>query len=580
MNCKRLIYFLIAVLFYPAISYAGFKTNDSIITDTPWVDACSYTNPDDAITAIGTKNRTLLVIDTEICDTSFTIPANIKVKFERNGKWTINNGVTVTFKGQMSAELCQIFNCVDDGKVIFGDRSVKEVYPQWFGACGNGIADDTAAINAAIQAAHDSMALGSGISDVRIPSGTYQINGNKNNVNANQTSAEKGIVVLSNTNLILDQNAVLRAITCDTGTYDIIQIVGRSNVTVKGGSVIGERNTHIVSGGESGFGIDIRGSSNVLIDGVRISDCWGDGIITGGVYANNGHDASGDTNIVIQNCISDNNRRQGLSICGGANIRVINNTFSNTNGTAPEAGIDIEPDSGYNAIDILIEGNKIFGNTGHGITAFTSNEEIHNLIIRNNFVSTNTVNGISCDSGTVRTKTSGILISGNVSYSNAGAGIVVNVNAPTITGNIAYLNGVAGIELYHTDTGLVQGNHCYNNGKRGIELVASNYNVILGNVCDGNATDTSLSTHQANIGIYGTSSFNNIQNNTCLKGSNTHPPLYGIHINNDGNDGNLITNNYCKGGGSISGIRNEQGAGEHFGAGNIINDGTWKDTGD
>ena len=49
-----------------------------------------YDHPDDAITAIDTANKTLLVTEAETCDTNFTVPANVTVKFERGGKWTIN----------------------------------------------------------------------------------------------------------------------------------------------------------------------------------------------------------------------------------------------------------------------------------------------------------------------------------------------------------------------------------------------------------------------------------------------------------------------------------------------------------
>jgi len=60
-------------------------------TDYTNVVICAnYDNPDNAITAIGANNKTLLVTEVEICDVNFTVPANVCVKFERGGKWTIN----------------------------------------------------------------------------------------------------------------------------------------------------------------------------------------------------------------------------------------------------------------------------------------------------------------------------------------------------------------------------------------------------------------------------------------------------------------------------------------------------------
>ena len=107
---------------------------------------CSdYDHPDDAITAIGASNKTLIVTEAETCDTNFTVPANVTVRFERGGKWTINTGITVTFNGQIDAGLWQIFEYVGTG-VLAGTPKVKEVYPQWFGATGDGTTDDTIAI--------------------------------------------------------------------------------------------------------------------------------------------------------------------------------------------------------------------------------------------------------------------------------------------------------------------------------------------------------------------------------------------------------------------------------------------------
>ena len=41
---------------------------------------------------------------------------------------------------------------------------------------------------------------------------------------------------------------------------------------------------------------------------------------------------------------ADNNRRQGLSIVEADGVLVTDSIFSNTHGTRPSAGIDLEPD--------------------------------------------------------------------------------------------------------------------------------------------------------------------------------------------------------------------------------------------
>jgi len=109
------------------------------------VKCADYDHPDDAITAIDTVNKTLLVTEAETCDINFTVPANVSVKFERGGKWTINTGITVTFNGQIDAGLWQIFEYVGTG-ILIGSAQIDRIFPEWFGAKRDGTTDDSVAI--------------------------------------------------------------------------------------------------------------------------------------------------------------------------------------------------------------------------------------------------------------------------------------------------------------------------------------------------------------------------------------------------------------------------------------------------
>jgi len=62
------------------------------------------------------------------------------VVLEDGAVFTISDGVVVTFKGTFSAPVAHVFR--GNGKVV----GLKKMMPEWFGAVGNGIADDTAAI--------------------------------------------------------------------------------------------------------------------------------------------------------------------------------------------------------------------------------------------------------------------------------------------------------------------------------------------------------------------------------------------------------------------------------------------------
>jgi len=114
------------------------------------VKCADYDHPDDAITALGADNKTLIVTEAETCDVNVIVPVNVKVRFERGGKWTIATGVTVTFNGQFDAGLWEIFTCTGTGAVVLNSGSTPEAYPEWWGAKGDGTTDDAAIFNSVL----------------------------------------------------------------------------------------------------------------------------------------------------------------------------------------------------------------------------------------------------------------------------------------------------------------------------------------------------------------------------------------------------------------------------------------------
>ena len=207
-----------------------------------------------------------------------------------------------------------------------------------FGAKGDGITNDTAAIQTALNES----------SSVYIPDGTYMIN-------VDQTLKPK-----SNQTITLSQNAVLKALPSANGYHAVIRMTDVSNISISGGAIVGERYEHLGIDGEWGMGIHvIQGSNNISISNMTISDCWGDGIFLG--------DSPAVTDITIDGVIADNNRRQGLSITDAKRVTVKNSVFKNTNGTLPEAGIDIEPDANQTSEGIEIINTQCYGNSGSGL---------------------------------------------------------------------------------------------------------------------------------------------------------------------------------------------------------------------
>ena len=105
----------------------------------------------------------------------------------------------------------------------------------------------------------------------------------------------------------------------------------------------------------------ILGSENVLVENMSFTKSGGDGIVIG--YQG----AAGARNITIRRCVCDDNYRQGISYCGGENILVEDTVLSNTEGTAPQAGLDIEPDLPHEGVVNAVFRNVISrNNAGNG----------------------------------------------------------------------------------------------------------------------------------------------------------------------------------------------------------------------
>jgi hypothetical protein len=252
------------------------------------------------------------------------------------------------------------------------------------GATGNGVTDDTAAIQAAIN-----QVAGTG-GTVLVPSGTY--------LTRASTSYPFGAINLgSNMTFKMESGAIIKQAPTDRINYYTLFVLGKTNVNIVGpGKLQGERHQHIPTTLDYGWGVDesygfgvfIRGgSSNIYVDGITAIEYWGDGICVGA-------DGSGvNTNINIYNNILDANRRQGMSLAEADGMQIRGNVFSNTGGVYPAAGIDIEPIYAQQwVINVIIDGNQFIGNTnGAGIvtTGNYADHRIENITVTNNIFQNN-----------------------------------------------------------------------------------------------------------------------------------------------------------------------------------------------
>lgn len=234
-----------------------------------------------------------------------------------------------------------------------------------FGARGDGSTNDTTAIQSLLDQKRS----------VYIPDGVYLID------------VERALNLRSNQTLHLSDGAVLKALASDEGYSAVLRLKNISNTHISGGKIIGERYSHQGNVGEWGMGIQIiEGSHHITVHQVEISDCWGDGIFIG--------DSPTVSDVLIEGVSCDNNRRQGLSITDAKRIIIKDSVFMNTNGALPEAGIDIEPDSGQRSENIQIINVDCLNNNGSGLDLMGITGLVRDVVVEDSYFANNKGYGI------------------------------------------------------------------------------------------------------------------------------------------------------------------------------------------
>ena len=185
-------------------------------------------------------------------------------------------------------------------------------------------------------------------------------------------SFQAALDICSNTTLII--KGTIRLQPNEHKGCAILQINGSENVVVKGsGSLIGDKKEHTGTEGEWGHGINILKSNNVTIEGLNVKSCWGDCIYVG----------NESSNIIIDNCSLNDGRRQGISVTSADGVVINGCTITNVFGTAPQHGIDIEPNKGESANNVRIE-NVAISNCHGGIMSWRpESASIGDIIIKN-----------------------------------------------------------------------------------------------------------------------------------------------------------------------------------------------------
>ena len=234
---------------------------------------------------------------------------------------------------------------------------------------------DAPTTTANMQAALD-RAAEDGHTTVVIPAGEYLVGVPTNPIYSG------GITLHSNTVYEFEPGAIIGLAAHDRWNACAIAIRNRENVVVRGGTIVGDRDTHVftprgdgATAHDEGHNICVEsGSRAVLIEDMTIQSATGDGILLVGSSSR-----GSVTDITIRNSEFNSNRRQGISIVGAIRVAIEDNEIHHTWGTAPQFGIDIESLS-FDSRDIAIRRNSFHHNAGGDIV----NTDGRNVLIEHN----------------------------------------------------------------------------------------------------------------------------------------------------------------------------------------------------
>ncbi len=414
-----------------------------------------------------------------------------------------------------------------------------------FGATGDGVTNDTAALQACFNYA-------AGVASVYIPAGTYMVDA----VTIQTGQTRGGLAVPSNSHIIMDVSTVIKAIPNSSNSYNVLLINNATNVIVENGTVQGDRATHTDTGVYGACCVAIWGSTNVFINNVTAKDSYTDGFWI--LYNDAVAPYAESRNVHLINCTADNNYRNGASVIGCIGGSITGGRYINSNGTAPQDGIDVEPNANNGSgspstvSNFVVQSVHAYGNAKTGIEVygagtveyvdllenFCYGNGAQGIVYRNatngsidtNTVYSNTANGISAYS---LTKTA---INNNIVSSNVQSGIIIqnpqNVTTQdlVIDGNVITANAT-GVQITGLTNSIanviVSNNDVFNNTGDGINInYASNVRVDSNFVStNGTAADNTFS----NI-ITNNTTYTNITNNTCRTGGGSNQVKYGINI--------------------------------------------------
>jgi polygalacturonase len=195
---------------------------------------------------------------------------------------------------------------------VASDGPSGEVNVRDFGAKGDGVTDDIAAFEAALDA------LGPDGGTLLVPAGTYIVNPSRKGAleitrRSNITLAGEGL-----------DRSIIRLAPVSYGTAHVILVTNASGITIRDLTLDGNVPNATFNEPQCN-GIEVRNSSDVRVERMRFMRIWGDGVRLIGHY----HDAGPWTErVVVANSHFEDTGRSGVGMQRAVQqVQILNNTF-------------------------------------------------------------------------------------------------------------------------------------------------------------------------------------------------------------------------------------------------------------